>query len=46
MKRPSFTLLAAALGLAIAIPSHADEGMWMPSQLPSIGKPLDRKSVV
>lgn len=40
MKRPSFTLLAAALGLAIAIPSHADEGMWMPSQLPSIGKPL------
>lgn len=40
MKRPSFTLLAAALGLVIAIPSQADEGMWMPSQLPSIGKPL------
>lgn len=40
MHRPTFTLLAAALGLAIAIPTHADEGMWMPSQLPSIGKPL------
>lgn len=40
MKRPTFTLLAAALGLAIAIPTHADEGMWMPSQLPSIAKPL------
>ena len=40
MHRPIFTLLAAALGLAIAIPTHADEGMWMPSQLPSIGKPL------
>jgi len=40
MKRPTFALLAAALGLAMAIPSHADEGMWMPSQLPSIGKSL------
>jgi len=40
MHRPTFTLLAAALGLAIAIPTHADEGMWMPSQLPSIAKPL------
>lgn len=40
MKRRTFTLLAATWGLMMAIPSHADEGMWMPSQLPSIGKQL------
>lgn len=40
MKRRTFALLAATWGLMMAIPSHADEGMWMPSQLPSIGKQL------
>jgi hypothetical protein len=33
-------LLSAALGLAMATAAQADEGMWMPSQLPSIGKQL------
>lgn len=29
-----------ALGVALALPAHADEGMWMPSQLPQLAKPL------
>ena len=29
-----------ALGIALALPAHADEGMWMPSQLPQLAKPL------
>jgi hypothetical protein len=33
-------LLTVAIGLAMATAAHADEGMWMPSQLPSIGKEL------
>ncbi|WP_267220444.1 S46 family peptidase [Dyella silvae] len=33
-------LLAAAIGLAMATAAQADEGMWMPSQLPAIGKQL------
>lgn len=38
MNRHSLTLLAAA---ALAITSaHANEGMWMPKQLPQIAKPL------
>ncbi len=31
---------ALALGVALALPAHADEGMWMPSQLPQLAKPL------
>jgi hypothetical protein len=38
--RPNNKLLAAAMGLAMATAAQADEGMWMPSQLPSIGKEL------
>ncbi len=38
MNRHSLTLLAAA-ALAVAT-AHADEGMWMPKQLPQIAKPL------
>ncbi len=29
-----------ALGIALTLPAHADEGMWMPSQLPQLAKPL------
>ena len=38
--RPKNTLLSAALGLGMAASAQADEGMWMPSQLPTIGKQL------
>ena len=38
MIRPSLTLLAAAALAATA--AHADEGMWMPKQLPQIAKGL------
>ena len=31
---------ALALGIALSLPAHADEGMWMPSQLPQLAKPL------
>lgn len=37
-RRISATTLA--LGAALALPAHADEGMWMPSQLPQLAKPL------
>jgi hypothetical protein len=37
-RRISTTTLA--LGVAFALPAHADEGMWMPSQLPQLAKPL------
>ncbi len=29
-----------ALGLSLAAAAHADEGMWMPTQLPMLAKPL------
>lgn len=29
-----------ALGIAMALPAHAYEGMWMPSQLPELAGPL------
>lgn len=29
-----------ALGLALSATAHADEGMWMPTQLPALAKPL------
>jgi hypothetical protein len=29
-----------ALGIALSLPAHADEGMWMPSQMPELAKPL------
>lgn len=32
--------LAAAMAMGLAPGAQADEGMWLPSQLPSIGKPL------
>jgi len=38
MKSASFSLLAVALAAATA--AHADEGMWMPKQLPQIAKAL------
>jgi hypothetical protein len=31
---------ALALGLTFAAGAHADEGMWMPTQLPDLAKPL------
>ncbi len=31
---------ALALGLTLAAGAHADEGMWMPTQLPELAKPL------
>ncbi len=31
---------ALALGLTLAASAHADEGMWMPTQLPELAKPL------
>lgn len=31
---------ALALGAVLSLPAHADEGMWMPSQLPQLAKPL------
>ncbi len=34
------TLLTLALALAAAASAHADEGMWMPSQLPQLAKEL------
>ncbi|MFT3670453.1 MAG: S46 family peptidase [Pseudoxanthomonas sp.] len=37
-RRLSATTLA--LGVALALPAHADEGMWMPSQLPQLAKSL------
>lgn len=39
MSRHSLSLLAAA-ALASATAAHADEGMWMPKQLPQIAKAL------
>ncbi|MBD9370831.1 S46 family peptidase [Xanthomonas sp. XNM01] len=38
-RRLPFTLLAAAIALAAA-DARADEGMWMPSQLPQLGDAL------
>jgi len=32
--------VALALGLTLAPAAHADEGMWMPTQLPELAKPL------
>jgi len=31
---------ALALGLTLAAAAHADEGMWMPTQMPELAKPL------
>jgi len=31
---------ALALGLTLAAGAHADEGMWMPTQMPELAKPL------
>ncbi len=31
---------ALALGIALALPAHAGEGMWMPTQLPQLAKTL------
>ena len=38
--RRRLTTTALTLGIALALPVHADEGMWMPSQLPQLAKPL------
>jgi hypothetical protein len=37
-RKPSLSVLA--LSVALVLPAHADEGMWMPSQLPELAKPL------
>ncbi|WP_243713417.1 S46 family peptidase [Luteimonas terrae] len=37
-RRPVVAALAA--GLALSATTHADEGMWMPTQLPDIAKPM------
>ena len=34
------TALAAALGLALAAPARAEEGMWMPQQMPALAPAL------
>ena len=34
--------VSLALGLALAADARADEGMWMPTQLPQIGAALAR----
>ena len=38
LRRPAIAALAA--GLALSATTHADEGMWMPTQLPDIAKPM------
>ncbi|MBW8846440.1 MAG: S46 family peptidase [Burkholderiales bacterium] len=40
MNRHSLSLLAVASTAALATVAHADEGMWMPKQLPQIAKSL------
>ncbi|MEJ2791543.1 MULTISPECIES: S46 family peptidase [unclassified Pseudoxanthomonas] len=40
MMRRRLSTSALALGAALSLPAHADEGMWMPSQLPQLAKPL------
>ncbi|MFG6465988.1 S46 family peptidase [Roseateles sp. BYS87W] len=40
MTRHSLTLLASAALASLAVTAHADEGMWMPKQLPQISKAL------
>ncbi|MEF3081615.1 S46 family peptidase [Luteimonas sp. SMYT11W] len=39
LRRPATAALAAGLALS-AVTAHADEGMWMPTQLPDIAKPM------
>lgn len=38
IRRPAVAALAA--GLALSAIAHADEGMWMPTQLPELAKPM------
>ncbi len=38
IRRPAVAALAA--GLALSAAAHADEGMWMPTQLPDLAKPM------
>lgn len=38
--RRRLPISALALGIALTLPAHADEGMWMPSQLPQLARPL------
>ena len=40
MPAPSKLAASLTLGLALTATAHADEGMWMPSQLPELAKPL------
>jgi hypothetical protein len=40
MMRRRLSTSALALGAVLSLPAHADEGMWMPSQLPQLAKPL------
>ncbi|WP_369915059.1 S46 family peptidase [Xanthomonas sp. NCPPB 3005] len=40
MSKPNALAASLTLGLALTATAHADEGMWMPSQLPELAKPL------
>lgn len=40
MPAPKALSVALAVGLTLATTAHADEGMWMPAQLPELAKPL------
>ena len=35
--------LAAALALGLAATAHADEGMWMPTQLPDLAAQMESR---
>ncbi|SOD54986.1 S46 family peptidase [Pseudoxanthomonas wuyuanensis] len=38
---PRFNPLSLlTLGIALSLPAHADEGMWLPAQMPELAKPL------
>ena len=38
--RPALSLFLAALAFAVIAPASAEEGMWVPQQLPEISAPL------
>jgi len=40
MSKPNSLVAWLTLSLTLALTAHADEGMWMPSQLPELAKPL------
>ncbi|WP_343229347.1 S46 family peptidase, partial [uncultured Xanthomonas sp.] len=40
MPLPNCLAASLTLSLALTTTAHADEGMWMPSQMPELAKPL------